>query len=161
MGNNNKILIGLGLAVGGYLLKKKSDDFDFVTDLKFRFAKIGFDGFDVFSLSVNVVLGIEATNDNSIPVPIHDFEGAVYFNDTLLVPVKITQPVTIAANQKTMMRVTVPIGVALLSKAFGAKWKELFKGLPKGSKFVLAGTMRFKVKGVFKKLGINEVFYNT
>lgn len=160
MGNNNKILIGLGLAVGSYLfIKQKADDFQ--ERLKFRFARIGFDGFDVSTLSVNVVLGIEATNDNDKGVPIHDFDGGVYFNDTLLVPVKITQPVTIAANQKTMMRVTVPVGVAVIKKAFGAKWKDLFKGLPKGSKFVLAGTMRFKVLGTFKKLGINEVFYNT
>jgi LEA14-like dessication related protein len=109
-----------------------------------------------------LILSLEVDNKNTIGIPLQSFEGFVYFKTDTLVPVKTVSSVLIAAKQKSVIRISIPISLANLKQVFGATWKDVFTNIPSGLRpgnYSLQGTLTFNVSNILTKFPINEPFY--
>jgi hypothetical protein len=156
-----KYLIG-AIVIGVAFTMFKNKVNNFFGNLAWRFANLQFDGIGGDFTSVRLLLSLEVDNKNAVGIPLQSFDGFVYFKGASLVPVKTVAPVTIVANKKSVIRITIPLSLANLKQVFGATWKDIFTNISTGLRpgnYTLQGTMTFNVSNVLTKFPINEPFY--
>lgn len=160
MKSKDVILGAVALGVGITLFKNAANNF--FNRLQWRFAALKFDGIGGDFLSIRLVLALEVDNKNNVSIPLQSFDGKVYFKDAALVPVRTVDPVSIAANQKSTIRISIPISLANLKTIFGTTWKEILTNIPSGIRpgnYAIKGVLTFNVSNVLTKFELNEPFY--
>jgi LEA14-like dessication related protein len=149
----------LAIVVGGYLIFNNVKD-NVLSNIKFRFGGIAFDGIGGDLQSIRFVVKLIVDNGSMTSIPLDAFDGVIFYKNRALAPIKQTRSADVKANSSTLVNYGVEVNRMMIESVFGS-WQKALSNLKDASNtnnYRLKGQITFRLANIVYYQDIDQTF---